>query len=145
MTLRSSQQALNIRSSVLVIALEKDKCHGNVTGLGMLSCWTKQIVKEDQVFHGYFILELLNYKIKFTKNQWVERGFTCLSVTHSNHYTVLVWGCSWILFIHGWFCPVRLIRWKTLDFCLICSNTKQTVSTQTTELEIYPLWSRFKD
>ena len=25
-------------------------------------------------------------------------------------FSVLVWGCNWILFIHGWFCPIRLIH-----------------------------------
>ena len=39
---------------------------------------------------------------------------TCLAVSHSNHYTkmfsVLVWGSNWILFMHGWFCPIRLIH-----------------------------------
>ena len=39
---------------------------------------------------------------------------TCLAVSHSNHYTrmfsVLLWGCDWILFTHWWFCPIRLIH-----------------------------------
>ena len=43
-----------------------------------------------------------------------------LAVRHSNHYTgkfsVFVWGCKLILFMHRWFCPVHLIRWKSLHF-----------------------------
>ena len=35
------------------------------------------------------------------------------SVSHSNHYTrmfcVFVEGCNWVLFMHGWFCSIRLI------------------------------------
>ena len=35
---------------------------------------------------------------------------TCLAVKHFNHYTrifsVLVWGCNWMLFMNGWFCPI---------------------------------------
>ena len=38
----------------------------------------------------------------------------CLTIRQLNHYTrmfsVLVWGYSWILFMHGWFCPIRLIN-----------------------------------
>ena len=32
----------------------------------------------------------------------------------SNHYTgmifVFVWGCNWILFVYGWFCPICIIH-----------------------------------
>ena len=35
------------------------------------------------------------------------------SVSHSSHYTrifsVLLWGCNWILFMHEWFSPIHLI------------------------------------
>ena len=51
------------------------------------------------------------------KNPKNSRGWTqitCLAVNHSNHYTrmfsVLVWGSNLILFMHGWFCPIRLIH-----------------------------------
>ena len=46
----------------------------------------------------------------------VIESYTCMgdSVSHSKHYTtmfsVLVWGYSWILFMHGWFCSIRLIH-----------------------------------
>ena len=56
----------------------------------------------------------------FTRN-WTQ--ITCLTVRHLNHYTKLfsvpVWGCNWILFMFGWFCPIRLIHligWKSLHF-----------------------------
>ena len=43
---------------------------------------------------------------------WTQ--IACLAVKHFNHYTrmfsVLVWGCNWMLFMHGWFCPVPLIH-----------------------------------
>ena len=43
---------------------------------------------------------------------WIQIAF--LPLSHSNHYitmfSVLVWGCNWILFMHGRFCPVRLIH-----------------------------------
>ena len=42
---------------------------------------------------------------------------------HYNHYTtkvsVLLWGWNWILFMHGWFCSIRLIHvigWKSIHF-----------------------------
>ena len=31
-------------------------------------------------------------------------------------FSVLVWGCNWILFIHGLFCQIGLIRRKSLHF-----------------------------
>ena len=47
----------------------------------------------------------------------------CITVRHFSHYTrmfsVHMWGCNWILFMHGWFCPIRLIHligWKSLHF-----------------------------
>ena len=50
------------------------------------------------------------------KNQILDRGWTqitCSAVSNFNHYTrmfsLLVWGCNWILFMHGWFCQIRLI------------------------------------
>ena len=59
----------------------------------------------------------MNSTTKITKKfgnltrDWTQ--ITCLSVRHLNHYTrmfsVLVWGCNWNLFMHGWFCPIRLI------------------------------------
>ena len=43
---------------------------------------------------------------------WTQ--IACIAVRHLNHYTklfsVLVWGCNWIPFMHGWFCPIRLIH-----------------------------------
>ena len=64
-----------------------------------------------------------NYKKKsrdLTKDwTWIP----CLTVRHSNHYTsmfsVVVWGCNWILSMYGWFCLIRLIlliRRKSLRF-----------------------------
>ena len=61
-------------------------------------------------------------KIKFTKHDltkdWAQ--ITYLAVSHSDHYirmfSVLVWGCIWILFMHRWFCLIHLIRWKSLHF-----------------------------
>ena len=60
---------------------------------------------------------------KFNKIQFIKiirdlvRDWTqiiCLIVSHSNHYTrmfsVLLWGCNWMLFMHGWFCPISLIH-----------------------------------
>ena len=48
---------------------------------------------------------------------------TCLAVSHPNLYTwifsAFVWCWNWILFMHEWFCPIRLIhliRWKYLHF-----------------------------
>ena len=57
------------------------------------------------------------------KFYYVDPPLTCLAVSHTNHYTrmssVLVWGYNWILFMHGWFCPIcliHLIGQKSLHF-----------------------------
>ena len=57
--------------------------------------------------------------------------YACLVVKRFNHctrmFSVLVWGCNWILFIHGWFCPIGLIHligrksfsfWKKTKSCM---------------------------
>ena len=56
-------------------------------------------------------------------SQEVDRLDQALNTDHllsSNHYTskfsLLVWGCNWILFMHRWFCPIHLIRGKSLHF-----------------------------
>ena len=57
-------------------------------------------------------------KIRDLTMNWTQ--VTCLAVSHSNHYTrmfsVLVWGCNWILFMHGSFCQTLTI---TLE-CFLC-------------------------
>ena len=93
---------------------------------------------------------------------WTQ--ITFLTVSHSNHYTrmfsELLWGCNWILFMHGWFCPIGLIHLigrKSLRFekkqldCDICameyhpSSAKERMYRYPHEiLEIttsLPLWS----
>ena len=78
-----------------------------------------QLIRRFLVSHLSFffiILVLLDEfsKVKFiglTRN-WTQ--VTCLAVSHYNHYTrmfsVLVWSCNWILFMHGWWCPIHLIH-----------------------------------
>ena len=60
-------------------------------------------------------------KFRDLTEDWTQTA--CLAVSHSDHYTrmffALVWGCKWIMFIHGWICPIRLIHpisWKSLHF-----------------------------
>ena len=60
-------------------------------------------------------------KIIHLTRDWTQ--ITCIAVNHSNNYTrmffVLVWGCNWILFVHGRFCPfciIHLIGRKSLHF-----------------------------
>ena len=62
--------------------------------------------------------------------------FTCLAVSHSNiklEWFALVWGCNRKLFMHGLFCPIRLIDlikckissfWKRKLVCfqVVCSS-----------------------
>ena len=62
-------------------------------------------------------LDELNKK-KFRKkfrdltSYWTQ--IACSAVRHLNYYTklfsVLMWGCISIIFMHGWFCPIRLIH-----------------------------------
>ena len=54
-------------------------------------------------------------------------------------FSVLVWGCDWIILMYGWFCAIRLIhliRWKYFHFkkkLIMCINTK---------CKLYPLFTR---
>ena len=65
-------------------------------------------------------------KSRYLTKDWFQ--ITCLAVSHSNHYTrifleVLVRGCNWSLFKHGWFCQiylVHLIRRKCLHLEQTC-------------------------
>ena len=60
-----------------------------------------------------------NQKLRYLIKDWIK--ITCLAVSHSNHYirvfSVLVWDCNVILFMHVWvcpICPIYLIIWKSL-------------------------------
>ena len=62
-------------------------------------------------------------------------------------FSVLVWGCNWILFMYGWFWPFRLIpliRRKSLDFEKSI-NTRALIRESTTNItlvcHITELWS----
>ena len=64
--------------------------------------------------------EILKKFIDMSRN-WAK--IACLAARHLNHYTklfsVLVWDCNWIICMHGWFHPIRLIHliwWKSLHF-----------------------------
>ena len=35
-------------------------------------------------------------------------------------FSVLVWGCNWILFMHGWFCPIHLITTRKQSLWRLC-------------------------
>ena len=49
---------------------------------------------------------------KNNNNNW--ETWPGIEPIHSNHYTrtfsVLLWGCNWILIMHGWFCPICLFH-----------------------------------
>lgn len=51
-------------------------------------------------------------------NDWTQ--ITCLTFSYYNHYTgmfsVFVWCCTWIQFMHERFFPIYVIRWKSLYF-----------------------------
>ena len=42
-----------------------------------------------------------------------------------------MWGCNWILFVHGWFCPIHLIGQKPVHFekKLNCWQCKASIKT----------------
>ena len=63
--------------------------------------------QNNRLFHNSCLTKSRwNQQKRFTKRDWTLIAF--LAVIHSNHYTrmfsVLVWGCNWILFMHEWFC-----------------------------------------
>ena len=69
-----------------------------------------------EFFHNSRLIRWIQQKKIYKKfrdltSDWTQ--ITCLTVRHPNHYTrvfsVFVWGYNWILFMHGWFCPICLI------------------------------------
>ena len=80
----------------------------------------------NRVFHNSRLIRRIQPQKIYKKFRDLTRDWTqitCLSVSHSNHYArmffMLVEGCYWILFMHGWFCPVHiiyLIGQKSLHF-----------------------------
>ena len=76
-------------------------------------------------------------KIRDLTKDWTQ--IPCLAVIHSNHYTsmfsVLVWDYKWILSMHGWFCQIHLIRWKSLHF-----RCSELCWAQTFQKSCQPVW-----
>ena len=72
--------------------------------------------KSFEFFHNSRLIRQIQPNI-FLKFRDLNRNWTqmaCSPVRHLNHYTklfsVLVWDYNWILFMHRWFCPIRLIH-----------------------------------
>ena len=81
-----------------------------------------------EFFHNSHLIRRIQQKKrnlqKIPKN-WNSKKFqiSCLTAMHLNYYTkpytVLVWGCNSMIFMHGWFWPIHLIHligWKSLHF-----------------------------
>ena len=60
-------------------------------------------------------------KFRDLTRNWIQ--IACLTVRHLNHYTrmfsVLVSGWNWMLFMHGWFCPIHLIHQIGRNFFIL--------------------------
>ena len=74
-------------------------------------------------FHNSRLFGWIQQKKIYKTFRGLTRDWTqinCLAVSHSNYYTgmfsMFVWGYNWILFMNGWFCPIHLIRRKSLHF-----------------------------
>ena len=74
-------------------------------------------------FHNSRLFGWIQQKKIYKTFRGLTRDWTqinCLGVSHSNYYTgmfsMFVWGYNWILFMNGRFCPIHLIRRKSLHF-----------------------------
>ena len=81
----------------------------------LLASELKQILSIE-FFHNCCLIRWTHEK-KYKKFRDLTSDWTqviCLAVSHSNHYirkfSVLMWGCIWIVFMLGWFCPTCLIH-----------------------------------
>ena len=89
----------------------------HVNNSGSKYCLFKHVIQMSiEFFQSSRLIRLIEQKY-FTKNVETTRNWTqitCLTVRHFNLYTrmfsVFVWGCNWILFMLGWFCPICLIH-----------------------------------
>ena len=98
-----------------LLELSFTSTHPNILSHAILSePWFGYCVIRD--FHNSRLIQqnkIYNKFIDLTRD-WTHS--TCLAVSNLNHYTtcrrfsVLVWGCNWILFMHAWFCSICLIH-----------------------------------
>ena len=87
----------------------------DVMKLNIAEVWRSRVSFE--FFRNSCLIRWIQQNQIYQKSVDLTRDWTqikCLAVSHSNHYTitlfsVLVWGCYWILFMHGWFCWICLI------------------------------------
>ena len=86
------------------------------------SCWLSTFFIIE-IFHNSRVIRRIQHNKIYKKFRDLTRTWTqitCLAVSHSNRYTrmfsKLLWDCNWVLFMHGWFCPIHLIGRKSLHF-----------------------------
>ena len=74
-------------------------------------------------------LHLQMVKIRDLTRDWTQ--IACLAARQFNHYTrmfsMLVWGCNWILFMHGWFCRICLIHLIGRKYLHFEKKTRYTI------------------
>ena len=85
-----------------------------------LNCTQKERKRELQLFeffHNFRLIRRIQQNKIYKKFRDLTMNWTqipYLDLRHLNHYTklfsVLVWGHNWMLFMHGWFCPIGLIH-----------------------------------
>ena len=70
-----------------------------------------------EFFHNSCLIRQIQQKEilkKFRDFSRIWNQIACLAVRHLNHYTklfsVLLWDCNSIIFMHWWFCPICLIH-----------------------------------
>ena len=111
-------------------------CHRHVMTWWQSPIFQTKHVHSSSLHNSRLIRRIQQNKIYKKFRDWTRNWtwITCLTVRHLNHYTrmfsVLVWGCNWILFMHGWFCPIHLIHligWKSLQF-------------EKTRLDLFKIW-----
>ena len=82
----------------------------------LIAPWIR-LIRAIEFFHNSRLIRGIQQNKIYKKFRDFTRNWTqiaCLLVRHLNYYTrmssVLVWGYNWFLFMHGWFCPIRLIH-----------------------------------
>ena len=101
----------NIVSDILLMALESFTSLTITFKIRVLPFHYNS--KTIEVFHNSSLIRRLQQNKIYQKIRGLTKDLTTITC-YSNHYTrmisMLVRGCNWILSMHLWFCPIRLIH-----------------------------------
>ena len=117
----TSSQNDKVQTSVIWLYFQSSHCcthSGRVQlNLRIQHIFTSDLYRFNRAFHNSRLIRRIQQKEIYKQFRHFSRDWTqiaCLAVRHINHctkmFSVLVWDCNSIIFMHEWICPICIIH-----------------------------------